>query len=118
MSLADPKNPALWSDGSPRSQQSGFCLGHSGKPIDWVKATERAAAGTKITASIERQRAQGVDPGTLFGLSVKSDEAQMRRKTDIAKFSTAKPKNSISIEGREAGRKSADKREAIKKGGI
>lgn len=47
-----------------------------GDGIDWPRATSAAAAGVKITASVERSRKEkGVDPGSFYGISRKSDEA-------------------------------------------
>lgn len=106
MSLVDQTNPAFWSDGRERSQDNCFSRVYSGEPINWTKATERAAAGTKITAAHERQRAEGKKPGAFYGLSRKSDEA------------LARTKYSPAIEGREAGRKATERRDAIRRGGI
>ena len=105
MSLVDPKNPALWLDGTPRSQNNGFTNG-MGEPINWTYSTLRAAAGSKISAAHDRLRQQGKAVGAFYGLSRKSDE-NLRR----MQYSPA-------IESREAGQKSMHKRDALRRGGI
>lgn len=107
-SLIDPIDPAYWADGEKRSENNGFCLGHTGEPINWAALQESARNSASSTRAVGRSRAQGVDPAKIYGLSRKADE---RLLSAPAKYSPA-------IEGREAGRKSTDKRDALRRGGI
>lgn len=72
MSMVDQDNPALWSDGTPRSMFSGFTRGLSG---DWGDLFEQSKARERSAALAERRRAAGKDLSTIYGLSRKADKA-------------------------------------------
>lgn len=105
MSLIDPKNPARWRDGSLRSQGNGFTNGF-GEPISWAPLQHSATMRAASTRKVERARAGGKDFSTIHGLSKKSDLVLAARR-----------KYSAPVEGREAGQRAADKRDALRRGG-
>lgn len=101
-SLVDPTNPALWADGSERSQNNGFTHGF-GEPIDWKPMQRRANLRQTSSKAVERQRAQGLTVGSIPLMGKKLERNRLAM---------------ISIENAEAGRASTDKRSAIRRGGI
>jgi hypothetical protein len=114
-SLIDPNNPARWADGTPRSQNNGFTSGMTGEPIDWSGFTAALKRRDAQTKRIERARAAGDNTGTIASLSKRSDDygaatAQYWRH----------PKRTamVSIENREVGERSRDKRAALRKAAI
>jgi hypothetical protein len=56
-----------------KSRNNGFCLDHDGPHIDWAKEMLTAGTGAKISAEVERRRAEGNDPGAFYGISQKAD---------------------------------------------
>lgn len=60
MTLRDPKNPALWLDGTPRSQGHAFDTGYVvGSRLDWRREQIHANAKQRTTKVVERRRASG-----------------------------------------------------------
>ncbi|CAN7325571.1 hypothetical protein LJR084_001885 [Variovorax sp. LjRoot84] len=106
MSLVHPKNPRRWADGSKRSIDNGFVLGFSGVPIDWAPLQRSAVLRSASTRKVENARARGTDFSTIHGISKKSDA-----------ILSARRKYSAPVEGAEAGQRSADKRDALRRGG-
>lgn len=99
MSLVDRDNPGQWADGSPRSQNNGFTHGF-GEPISWVPMQRRADRRAISSKTVERQRDAGL-------LQVGAIQTMGRNRLAV-----------FSIENAATGRKSADRRAAIRKGGI
>ena len=106
MSLVDPKNPARWKDGTTRRLDTAFTLGYGEQAIDWSPLHKAAALRRSSARTVEAARKAGSDRSTIHGLSKKADSALAHRRY------------SPSIEGAEAGRTSANKRDALKRGGI
>lgn len=103
-SLIDPKNPARWADGSPRSQNNGFTLGLSNQPIDWGQLQRHANLRTTSSRTVAQVREEG---GTLAQKRLRGITVRHPKRTAM-----------VSIENAEVGRKSTDRRAAIRKGGI
>ncbi len=75
MSLIDPHNEALWSDGTPRSLRNGFALGLG---CDWSKEIHSATLRAASAKTVERKRAEGTDQSTIHGLSKKVPKVDTR----------------------------------------
>lgn len=89
-----------------RSTQNGFTHGFGGELIDWKPLQKTANARRASTATVEQARARGQDRSTMHGISKRAD-------TRIAAQA-----RTFSIEPRDAAQKSADKRDALRRGGI
>lgn len=60
MTLRDPKNPALWADGTPRSQGNAFNTSYViGGRGNWRREQFNANSKTNATRAVEKARAEG-----------------------------------------------------------
>jgi hypothetical protein len=71
--LHDPLNPAVWLDGTPRSQRSGFAVGF-GEPIQWQPLEHAQKMRHVSSRTVAKARADGSDHSTIHGISKKADE--------------------------------------------
>lgn len=98
MSLVDKDNPAMWADGSKRSQDNGFTRGF-GEPLNWRRLNQAQINSKTGSRTVERQRAAGYEVGGIMLTGRK-----------LAKVAH------ISIEPRAQVQPSADKRQKLKRG--
>lgn len=73
--------PSKWTDGTRRSQGNAFSLHLDGRPsiFSSAKDAQYAAARSSSSANVERQRAAGIEPALVYGLSHKAEEAKRNR---------------------------------------
>lgn len=100
MSLVDKDNPAMWADGSKRSQDNGFTKGF-GEPLNWRRLNQAQINSKTGTRTVERQRKAGYEVGGIMLTGRK-----------LAKVAH------ISIEPRDKAIASTEKRAAMKKAKI
>lgn len=90
----------------PAARNSAFYW-RTGEPSVFA-SLESSAKQTNIASTrIKKARAAGTDRSTIHGLSRKSDELSLQRMA-----------RSFSVESRESSQRSADKRDALRRGGI
>ncbi len=90
----------------PAAAHSAFYW-NTGEPSVFLPLQRQAAQRAASTAKVERARAAGIERSTIYGLSRKSDLQQVERR-----------RYSPPVEGREAGQRAADKRDALRRGSI